>query len=121
MTGSELKKIAKDSGLTIDEIVEKSGIKPRTYSSLYSKSYIEKHYLDKLGFLLQDSANKNTVKDSEVPRPSAKLQAEMMELIMKSLAAAQDDLRVYRKIVEIVVDSGAMKVENVQKLKEQLK
>lgn len=59
MTGKELKKIVDDSGIKTAELVEKSGIPQRTLYNLYEKENVEKHYLQKLSFLLPNIANES--------------------------------------------------------------
>lgn len=126
MKGSDLKKIVKDSGLTIDEIAEKSGIPRRTVSSLYDKEYVEKHYLDKLAFLLQKDAKHDGSHIS--PRPSAELYEKMIDLFQQQFDMINDlvkkndeDTSIYRDIVRAALDTGAMTFKDNDKFKDKLK
>lgn len=56
MTGFELKEIINDSGIKLSEILDKSGIPQRTLYNIFNKEKVEKHYLDKLAFLLPKNA-----------------------------------------------------------------
>ena len=59
MNGEELQKAVKNSGVKVEDILEKTGIKERTFFSLYKKEEIDKHYLDKIegaGVVLQKTA-----------------------------------------------------------------
>jgi len=48
MTGKELKKHIENSGLTMLEVIDKTGIPQRTLYNIFSKDEIEDHYLEKI-------------------------------------------------------------------------
>ncbi len=103
MKGSDLKKIAKDSGLTIDEIALKSGIPKRTVSSLYKKEYVEKHYLDSVQFLMQKDAKKETSTG-----PDEKTITLALQLISETVQMVKEQNAIFTKIINKGLDSGAI-------------
>lgn len=70
MTGAELQKAIKDSGLTGAEIQVKSGVIRRTLFNLYKKETVEQHWIDKIklaGVKFSETINdtNSSVKKSE--------------------------------------------------------
>lgn len=48
MNGKKLQQAIKNSGISVNEILEKTGIKRTTFYTLYKSDEIEQHYLDKI-------------------------------------------------------------------------
>lgn len=115
MKGKDLQKIIRASGIKLDDLVELSGIKKRTISSLYEKEVVEAHYLEKIkkaGIELQNIA----VQGGESDQVAAlKKEIEHLKNELKSKEQVIAAMEISLKTLQMMYDKQSPQMKYTKK------
>lgn len=113
MNGKELKAAIRNSGLPINELLERTGIKKTTFYTLYKDATVEQHYIDRLakaGVKFGENEQKRTLPEDNINVLKATLfmmeqQNKIMEARIEELKLHNQDLRKNNETLNTVVMS----------------